>query len=111
MAAVVEQASRWKPVITEQSESGDALFAANCATCHGSNGIGDGPLSSEFVRKPANLVTGPFAWTPLGPDLGLRVARVIKFGVPGTDMPGHEALTDSQILAVRDHVLKLRQQR
>ena len=45
---------------------------------------------------------------PAGDDLGLRVARVIKFGLPGTDMPGHEVLTDAEISALRDHVLKLR---
>lgn len=71
-------------------------------------GHGDGPLSLDLVRKFANLVVGPFAWTPPGENLDFRVARVIKFELPGTDMPGHEVLTDSQILALRDYVLKLR---
>jgi cytochrome c oxidase cbb3-type subunit 2 len=54
------------------------------------------------------LKAGPFVWTPAGDDLGLRVARVVKFGVPGTDMPGHEVLTDSEIQALTKTVLELR---
>ena len=108
MGDVVAAASKWQPEGTAAGADGNALFAMQCAACHGSEGLGDGPLSLELVRKPANLVAGPFAWTPAGENLGLRVARVIKFGLPGTDMPGHEVLTDAQILALRDHVLKLR---
>ena len=36
------------------------------------------------------------------------MARVIKFGIMGTDMPGHETLADADILAIRDYVLGLR---
>jgi cytochrome c oxidase cbb3-type subunit 2 len=27
-------------------------------------------------------------------------ARIVKFGIPGTDMPGHEYLSDHQIASV-----------
>lgn len=108
---VVETASKWKPQATTNGQDGKSLFAANCATCHGPNGLGNGPVSLDLARKPANLVAGPFAWTPAGDDLELRVARVIKFGLPGTDMPGHEVLTDAQVLALRDYDLRLRSAR
>ena len=108
MGDVVAVASKWQPQGTADGADGKALFDRNCAACHGPNGLGNGPLSLDLVRKPANLAAGPFAWTPAGDDLGLRVAKVIKFGLPGTDMPGHEVLTDAEISALRDHVLKLR---
>ena len=30
----------------------------------------------------------------------LRIARIAKFGIPGTDMPGHEWLGDRQIASI-----------
>lgn len=104
----LDTARQWLPAVSSNREDGKSLFSTQCTACHGAGRLGNGPLSLEFGRKPANLVAGPFAWTPEGPDLKLRVARVIKFGLPGTDMPGHEALTDSQIMAVTNHVLELR---
>jgi cytochrome c oxidase cbb3-type subunit 2 len=109
MGKVLTTASQWTPQGTAAGNDGKALFAAHCVACHGPNGLGNGPLSIELVRKPANLAAGPFVWTPAGDDLDVRISRVLKFGLVGTDMPGHEALTDSQILAIKDHVLNLRQ--
>ncbi|MEI6178686.1 MAG: hypothetical protein WCS43_17470, partial [Verrucomicrobiota bacterium] len=65
-------------------------------------------LAKRFSKPPANLAKGPFLWTLTGEDLETRVARVIKFGVPGTDMPGHEVMTDAQIMALTEEVLLLR---
>lgn len=109
MGDVLTTSSRWTPHGTAAGHDGKALFDSHCAACHGPNGLGNGPLSLEFVRKPANLTQGPFVWTPAGDDLDLRIARVLKFGLVGTDMPGHEAFSDAQILALKDHVLKLRE--
>ncbi|MES2923015.1 MAG: cbb3-type cytochrome c oxidase subunit II [Verrucomicrobiota bacterium] len=108
MAKVVETALKWQPEGSSNGQDGKALYAENCAACHGPNGLGNGPVSLDLARKPADLVAGPFSWTPAGDELELRVARVIKFGLPGTDMPGHEVLTDAQVLALVDYVLRLR---
>jgi cytochrome c oxidase cbb3-type subunit 2 len=108
MPKVMETSARWQPAVVANASGGRELFGMHCAVCHGPNGLGNGPLSLEFARKPANLVAGPFIWTPAGEDIDLRIARVIKFGLVGTDMPGHEVLTDPQILALQEHVLKLR---
>jgi mono/diheme cytochrome c family protein len=35
--------------------TGAQLFAAHCASCHGTTGRGDGPLVSQLRRKPADL--------------------------------------------------------
>ncbi len=34
---------------------GEKLFVANCFTCHGSNGKGDGPGAAALEKKPADL--------------------------------------------------------
>jgi len=37
------------------ADEGAQVYAANCTTCHGPSGKGDGPLSAELPRKPADL--------------------------------------------------------
>lgn len=48
---------------------GKKLYAANCASCHGEKGAGDGPAGAALNPKPANLATmapqhpaGDLAW-------------------------------------------------
>jgi cytochrome c oxidase cbb3-type subunit 2 len=106
---MMARAARWKPAGTGGGEDGKALYAAYCAACHGAGGGGDGPLARKFSRPPANLVAGPFLWTNPGSDLELRVARAVKFGIVGTDMPGHEVMTDGQVNALVAEVLRLRE--
>ncbi|MCP5542744.1 MAG: cytochrome c [Akkermansiaceae bacterium] len=98
----------WSPSETPSSDRGPELFLRHCAACHGATGGGDGPLAAKFIRPPANLIEGPFIWTADGPDHLPRIMRVIKFGIPGTDMPGHEVLRDADIRALADEVLELR---
>jgi len=68
----------------------------------------DGPQGGGLARSPANLKNGPFLWSAPSPDHRLKGARIVKFGIPGTDMPGHEALNDAQILALTDYIQSLR---
>ncbi len=105
---LMTRAVSWVPAAGVGDSDGKALYAKNCAACHGADGHGGGPMAGNFIRPPANLVAGPFLWTGPGPELELRVARVIKFGVIGTDMPGHEVMTDAQVKALVVEVLKLR---
>jgi cytochrome c oxidase cbb3-type subunit 2 len=106
-ADVMARAAAWKPGVAAGGD-GRSWFEAHCAVCHGDGGRGDGPLAGKFIRPPANLVDGPFIWTAAGEDLATRTARVIKFGIPGTDMPGHEVMTEAQVNALADTVLGLR---
>lgn len=107
-ADVMARSAAWMPDAGGISKDGPALFSRHCAVCHGNDGQGDGPMAGKFQRPPANLVKGPFVWTTPGADLELRIARAIKFGITGSDMPGHETLTDDQVKALVDEVMKLR---
>lgn len=100
----MEQAAEWRP---EGMASGDgaALFAAHCAVCHGPEGHGNGRMADRFAKRPANLVEGPFVWTA---DLS-ALPKVIKWGVPGTDMPGHELLEDGEVLALAEWLREMRE--
>jgi len=98
----------WTPAPTTAIPDGAPLYLRHCAACHGPVGHGDGRLAPLLAKPPAHLDRGPFIWTPAGPDFETRVARVIKHGIPGTDMPGHETLNDAQVVALARYVRYLR---
>jgi cytochrome c oxidase cbb3-type subunit 2 len=87
----------WAPRAGNSGPDPAILFERHCAMCHGSDARGGGPLAPSLPTAPADLVKGPFIWTPPGQELEVRVARVVKFGILGTEMPGHETLKDADI--------------
>jgi len=87
---------------------GRELFGRYCAACHGARGRGDGRLAAAErgpdptgdVARTMDLTKGAFwavSWSPRTEPLEADIARTIRFGIPGTPMPGHEALTDEQV--------------
>lgn len=38
-----------------EAQDGKALYAQNCAACHGPSGAGDGPMARAMARPPQNL--------------------------------------------------------
>jgi cytochrome c oxidase cbb3-type subunit 2 len=106
----MEMIQNWSP--KNQSEpvslkGGKQLFSQHCAMCHGDEARGDGELRSLWLRPPADLVAGPFLFTSLENN-SVSISRVIKFGIPGTDMPGHELLSDPEISDLSAYVKSLR---
>lgn len=98
-----EMIQKWEPR-PGAFVDGRELFVQHCASCHGANGRGNGALANVWLKPPANLVEGPFAYS-LDPA---QIERIVKFGVPGTDMPGHESLSDSQVVSLANFVRNLR---
>lgn len=43
------------PQTSATLDRGAAVYAANCASCHGATGLGDGPAASALNPRPANL--------------------------------------------------------
>lgn len=63
---------------------GEALFAANCASCHGARGEGpSAELAATLKPAPIPLAAAAVA-APLSPR---RVYEAVTFGVPETAMP------------------------
>jgi mono/diheme cytochrome c family protein len=53
----MEDAAIKNPVAADEASvaAGKMLFAANCASCHGTEGRGDGKMGEKMKVKPANL--------------------------------------------------------
>lgn len=69
----------------QDAEAGRVLFEANCQTCHGVNGDGNGPAAEEMVLKPRDFAMAAFKFDTdadweRGTDTDL--ANVIRHG-PG----------------------------
>jgi mono/diheme cytochrome c family protein len=61
---------------------GKALFAVNCASCHGNTGFGDGAASVALNPKPRNFHEGYWKY---GGGVA-RIVQTISTGSPGTAM-------------------------
>jgi cytochrome c oxidase cbb3-type subunit 2 len=97
--------NNWSPsasaIETANSNDGERGFRRFCATCHEAGG--QTRWADGFKRRPPDLSTGPYLRLSFSGDhteQRLRLARIIKFGIHGTDMPGHEYLPDSEIASI-----------
>jgi len=64
------------------ANAGRGIYQQNCATCHGTNGLGNGPNAIAIAKKPANF-SRPFYKDYDDVTWFWRVSE----GVPGTRMP------------------------
>ncbi|MBI2995438.1 MAG: cbb3-type cytochrome c oxidase subunit II [Candidatus Melainabacteria bacterium] len=64
------------------SNAGRGIFQQNCATCHGTHGLGNGPNAIALSKKPANF-SRPFYKDYDDITWFWRITE----GVPGTRMP------------------------
>ena len=73
------------PTLVLPSMSGRDIFRYYCATCHGREGRGDGPVASQLKTRPANLTRLAAANAGQSP-----LDRVRAFVTHGrTDAPSH----------------------
>lgn len=82
------------------AEEGIQLCARYCGTCHDSEGPTRIAWHDAFHHLPIELSKAQYRTIDLGVPSSARalvIARIAKFGIPGTDMPGHEYLPDQQI--------------
>ena len=108
-SAPAELPQRLDPMANVVSlQHGLAVYAANCATCHGPKGLGDGPAAENLNPKPRNFATGWFKFgttrsgLPTDEDL---IATIRRGMLPTAPMPPWPQLTDGEAkslaLAVR----------
>jgi mono/diheme cytochrome c family protein len=88
-----EYAGMTAPVVTEESVlRGFEIYTANCASCHGETGLGDGPVSVSLDPKPA-----PISHTTQMLADDLLFYRVSEGGIPfQTAMPAWKGVLDEQ---------------
>ncbi len=89
---------------------GARLAERYCLTCHSAAGAMRQTWGKSFRRLPPDFEGGPFAYAPAAADVKWRrdrMAQIIKFGLPGTDMPGHEYLPDAEIAALAGYIAAL----
>jgi len=85
--------------LQEEVSRGGTLFAANCASCHGSAGRGDGKASASLLPKPANLTAARFS--------DERLSSVLWNGVAGSSMPPWRQLPAEDLRALVAYVHSL----
>jgi len=76
---------------------GQKLYNHYCATCHNASGRTRLKWQSEFIESPAVLRAGAMQAQPGATD---HLAQIIKFGIPDSDMAGHENLPDKAIASL-----------
>jgi len=109
--------SSWHPssdaLVHANAERGAALYKRSCSTCHDVDGKTRVAWHQDFHRLPPDLQHTPFtriaAGNPAQP-VKIQLARIVKFGIPGTDMPGHETLDDADIASLTEWIVRQRAQ-
>jgi cbb3-type cytochrome c oxidase subunit II len=82
---------------------GPQLYNRYCATCHNAGGRTRLKWQSEFIESPAILAAGPMRSASISKPQPAQIdhfAQIIKFGIPNSDMAGHEYLPDSSIASL-----------
>jgi cbb3-type cytochrome c oxidase subunit II len=97
----------WQPsaaaLAGADATSGARLFARYCATCHSSDGETRQHWLTRFRRLPPIFPHGPFMYLPASDtdsQRRIRLALIVKFGLHGSDMPGHEYLSDRDVASL-----------
>lgn len=87
--------------------TGEQLYQANCAACHGDQGYGDGAAGSVLPIPPRDL-TQP--WTYKAGATPQQVYRRIAAGVPPYMPPQHSNLNSDEIWAIVRYVESLQRE-
>jgi cytochrome c oxidase cbb3-type subunit I/II len=85
--------------LQEEVSRGAGLFTANCASCHGSAGRGDGKASGSLLPKPANLSAARFS--------DERLSSVLWNGIAGSAMPPWRQLPTEDLRALVAYIQTL----
>ncbi len=84
------------PAVSTQAK---ALYARECAACHGDQGDGEGPGAHIVNPNPRNFTLGVFKFrsTPSGqPPTDADLFKTISEGVAGTAMPSFRELSENE---------------
>jgi len=82
------------------ASKGKSLYLINCASCHGTDGRGDGPAAASINPKPRNYRTEQFKF---GNDI-VSIYNTLMKGSPGTSMPSFALLPPQELFAMAHYV-------
>ena len=88
------------PATPQNAQRGQAVFEAQCASCHGATGLGDGAAAEKLVPPPAQL--GWLAKVPASRRDAFIYWSIAEGGLPiGSGMPPFKGkLSDEEMWAV-----------
>jgi len=96
--------------------AGKALFEANCASCHGVSGKGDGPVGAALNPPPRDFTVGEFKFDANGngtPGEDEDIVLVIQKGAMAYGgsalMAPWPTLSDDQVVDVVAYIRSLKQ--
>lgn len=69
------------PALADDPVRGGVIFQTHCATCHGTDAMGGGPMAEVLHKRPSDL-------TQLSEDGGFPMTRVL-LRIMGEDMAVH----------------------
>jgi mono/diheme cytochrome c family protein len=91
------------PAASQDALAGAALYAQHCAVCHGTQALGDGPMSPALLVQPADLTTLTQRYSGTFPTL--RVVSRIDGRDPlvshGSDMPIYGDFFEGQTVPLK----------
>lgn len=103
-------AARLAPAPAEEQSAkatrpADELYAANCASCHGATGAGDGPLSTGLTPTPAKHADGSY----MNALSNEHLFKVVKeggaaVGKSATMAPWGTSMSDEEIWGLVAHM-------
>lgn len=85
----------------ELIDKGKTLFSANCSSCHGSDGKGDGPAASGLSPAPRNYTSNE------GWKNGRKISDIFKTlqeGIPGSVMASYSYLNPEDKFALAEYI-------
>ncbi len=91
------------PVAWPNHSNGRSLFEAQCATCHGKKGNGDGPQGVGLQPSPT-VLSDRSIMDGVSP---LQAFNTIKLGIEGTSMRAFTELSDEEVWDIAFYIMEL----
>ncbi len=107
----VDYAFKWEPkkdLTPIGFENAAILFDKSCTQCHYSEANEEPLLKNKLTIKAPNLFKDPLRFYNETNTDSLNIMRVIKFGIPGSTMPGHEYFSDAEIIGLTNYLVEVR---